>query len=115
MTGTADFLWAAVLDNPRDAAPKLALADLLDEAGTDPELAAGLRWSAANNRFPTWQEWRPGWAWYWIVPGVWKLNGRRDRYRIPKEMWDAIGCDFDQGPDARDALRRVGEYLLTLP
>lgn len=38
-----EALWAAVLHRPLDAAPRLVLADWVDEFGDDPDLARGLR------------------------------------------------------------------------
>ncbi len=106
-----DQLWARVLEDPRDAAPQLVLADYLDEAGADPALAAGLRWCAANGKWP--HETMSVWWWYWV-----DLNAGGEfvvgRYRLPKAVWDGIGGEYIQGPDARVPVRRVGEYALTL-
>ena len=115
LTTTADALWAAILADTRDAAPKLALADLLDEAAADPELAAGLRWCAAEDRFPQRYQGTRCWEWFWIVPNEPRIDGTDHRYRIPQEMWDAIGGCFSWGPDPSVPVRVVGRYLLTSP
>lgn len=50
-----EALWAAVMANPRDAAPKLVLADWLDEYGRtrgDADLSRGLRWAAEKRWWP---------------------------------------------------------------
>ena len=50
---------AALADNPADAAPKLVLADAVEERGGDPDLVLGLRWCAAQGKWPA--RWRREW------------------------------------------------------
>lgn len=45
-------LWATVCGAPPDAAPKLVLADWLQERGLDPDLGRGLRLCAARGWWP---------------------------------------------------------------
>jgi uncharacterized protein (TIGR02996 family) len=47
-----DRLWASVYENLSDAAPKLVLADWLQERGSNQELEAGLRWCGTHGRYP---------------------------------------------------------------
>lgn len=52
MTGDLKALWASVVAAPLDAAPKLVLADWLQERDLDPDLERGLRWCAEKGKWP---------------------------------------------------------------
>jgi uncharacterized protein (TIGR02996 family) len=52
VTDEAIALWLGILERPEDAARLLVYADWLAERGRDPELEAGLRWCAANRKWP---------------------------------------------------------------
>lgn len=120
-------IWAGVVANPADAAPKLVAADWLQESGADAELEAGLRWCAAEGKFPAGGP--GGWAWFWYEgdpsdpPTVdrWQLDGP-GWHRIPKDLWNAVMPDrilgdafgtFDGNTlaDPADHIRRLGRVL----
>jgi uncharacterized protein (TIGR02996 family) len=80
-----EALWRAVVANPADAAPKLILADWLQERGAEADLERGLRWCAANGKWPA----RFGvfdkdqWEFFW--------SPKPDRrHTLPRDVWRAI-------------------------
>lgn len=106
MTTDKTALWAAVLAAPADAAPKLVLADWLEERGADEPTALALRFCVAGGYWPVWQ-WSRRWIWgvdyrpdgfrsstipnyllYWIIShfhrfdrrGWVRIGGRRGHY-----------------------------------
>jgi hypothetical protein len=59
---TAAGLWAAIEADLSDAAPKLILADYLQERDLDPDAVRALRWWATIDWVPTRPEQRPNWG-----------------------------------------------------
>ncbi len=88
---STDFaaLWASVEAAPKDDAPKLVLADWLQERGERPDLERGLRWCVANGKWPRDAGVNKGTylkRYWWVGP---KEDGPR-RYQLPPNIDHAL-------------------------
>jgi uncharacterized protein (TIGR02996 family) len=139
MSNELAALWATVEAAPPDQAPKLILADWLQERDRDPALERGLRWCAAHGKWPLdgrsrgrfSGDYQGGRRWRWCyLDGVRGsvCNWRRDTYRLPLRLWlkvngsdeseasvwgDGVVFRFDRAFAARAVtlVRRLGRAL----
>jgi uncharacterized protein (TIGR02996 family) len=119
-TAATDFdaLWAAVPAAPMDQAPKLILADYLEERGRDPHLARGLRWCAANGKWPVGPKYQGKktkleWTWYYWLTGAVRAC------ELPGSLWRIIAgrrvgianFGYNDAMRADILIRRLGSAL----
>ena len=124
-------LWAAVVANPLDRAPKDALADWLDEFGAgraDADLSRGLRWCAKYGKWPgptahrpelgiDAHRWIPAWAVFgaeshpsaFLEPRMWDVVKDMPVRRAGRfKRFNASVCDLPT------LIRRLGRALVAL-
>lgn len=119
-------LWDDVLNNPMDAAPKLALSDWLEERGKDQAMVVGLRYCARYKKWPakglgTFFSDRERWRWLYRdgIAGS-DLNKSSEPSRLAKKLWieinghsvDYWSLVFAERPET--LIRRLGKALIKL-
>jgi uncharacterized protein (TIGR02996 family) len=96
-----DQLWAAVEAGPADQAPKLILADWLQERGDQPDLEAGLRYCAARGKWPLMKVNNAGLC-------LWQCGSTPGHYMLPTVLPKTI----DQWIDRKFTLANRGRQVV---
>lgn len=105
-----DAVWAHVLDNPSDTARLLVAADYLADHDADPDLEAGLRWCAAEGKWPVGS---PADGFMWLSP-----SSDYQPARIPDWLEARMDplvnrhCQRWWARAARTLVRRTGRLVL---
>lgn len=89
-----DALVAAVDAEPDDPAPKLALADALDEDGQE-DVAMAIRWHVRHNKWP--QGWGPN-CWVWWKTGTRRSGG--ERHELDEDFFEFLRAKYPDVPPA---------------
>jgi uncharacterized protein (TIGR02996 family) len=89
-----DALLAAVEADLADAAPRLVLADYLQENGLDPDLERGLRFWAAIDWLPTPPHWRSRGDWHFYDQRYFEGRGSwRENFPWPDDVYVYVCAD----------------------